>query len=428
MKQVAELVEERRDVGELHEPGVALDPARKVADQCGLGELEPRHAGADSELRGVVVFPGPRMEIEEEPAQELLALPDLVRLHAGIPHGRVLDLLVRHAEELRGDVEEALLDPLEGEVGARGLGVEIVVALLDQELVVPRFPSIDDRGAGVVLLLALQEDLVFALGLRPGQIPDPLDELGGVLPVADHLVGGYVIGPVAVSQHVGQPVSLRDHRVEDRHVRGIGAVQRLELEAAARLATLAIPHHREIVRVLDAERDLSVGARRVALHKVLGEPLEVRRRHLDLPRVIPDVAIEVLRDEHQLLAHRGDPLAHGIVLVHARQPEVAERLRDEVLRRGGGFGNINRLEGVVHRAVQLQLILELARLLRQRLGGRPKHRVGMHRLHQGGVAPGVVGVEHHEVVGIERVRDRPLALHREHLVQASLGRLELALA
>ena len=267
---MAELVEERRHVGELHEPRITLDPAREVADQRGLGELKSGDAGADSELGGVVVFPRPRMEVEEEPPQEVLPLPDLVRLHAGVPHRRVVDLLVGHAEELRGHVEETLLDPLEGEVGARGLGVEIVVALLDQELVVPGFPAIDDRGARVVLLLALQEDLVLALGLGPRQVPDPVDELGGVLPVADHLVGGDVVGPVRVSKHAGQPVSLRDEGVEDRHVGGIRPVQRLELEPASRLGIFAVPHHREVVGVLDAERDLPIRAGGVALDEVLG--------------------------------------------------------------------------------------------------------------------------------------------------------------
>src|SRR6267142_67696 len=130
MEQVAEFMEEGRDVEKLHDPWVALDPARKVADQGGLGELKPGHAGPYSKLRRVIEFPQARVEIQEEPPQELLALPDLVRLDAGVPNRGVIDLLVRHPEELRGDVEETLLHAREGEVGACRLSPIILSAVM----------------------------------------------------------------------------------------------------------------------------------------------------------------------------------------------------------------------------------------------------------------------------------------------------------
>src|SRR4029079_11256219 len=130
-----------------------------------LGELQACNAGPDVELRGVVELPWPRMEIEEEPAEERLAVVDVIGLDARIPHVRVLDALVGDAVELGRDVEHALLHAFEGEVGAGGAGIEVVVALPDELLVVAYFPAVDRGRAGHVLLLPFQVDLVLALAL-----------------------------------------------------------------------------------------------------------------------------------------------------------------------------------------------------------------------------------------------------------------------
>src|SRR6185436_12930836 len=95
----------------------------KVADESGLGDLDSRAPLADRELRRVVVFPGTRMQIEEEPPEQAIPLHYFVRFHARIPDDRAVDPPVGHAEELRSHVQDALLHPIEGEVRADVLRV-----------------------------------------------------------------------------------------------------------------------------------------------------------------------------------------------------------------------------------------------------------------------------------------------------------------
>src|SRR4030095_2114614 len=142
VEQVAELVEEGHDVVVLHEPRIALRSAGEVADETCLGELQACNAGPDVELRSVVELPGPRMEIEEEPAEKRLPVVNLIGLDARIPHVRMLDAPVGDAVELGRDVEHSLLHAFEGEVGAGRAGIEVGVALPDELLVVAYFPAV----------------------------------------------------------------------------------------------------------------------------------------------------------------------------------------------------------------------------------------------------------------------------------------------
>ena len=67
----------------------------------------------------------------------------------------------------------------------------------------------------------------------------------------------------------------------------------------------------------------------------------------DGPEIGPDVPVEVLPDEHQLVAERLDALARRLVLVHAGEPEVAQRPPQVVPRfrvRGLGVETVQRVE------------------------------------------------------------------------------------
>ena len=71
-----------------------------------------------------------------------------------------------------------------------------------------------------------------------------------------------------------------------------------------------------------------LGVGLVPCDEVGGQAVELGgagRRHR--PEIGPDVAIEVLADEHELVAQRLDALARRLVLVDAGQPEVAQRPR-----------------------------------------------------------------------------------------------------
>jgi hypothetical protein len=77
-------------------------------------------------------------------------------------------------------------------------------------------------------------------------------------------------------------------------------------------------------------------ARLVTVDEVLRQPVQLGHRALHRALVLADVAAELLADEHQLFLELLELLARGVVLVHAGEPEVAQRLLDVVLGLGVG--------------------------------------------------------------------------------------------
>ena len=91
MDQVTELVEQRDDVGVLHQP------AREVAGEHALGQLAAGDPGNQVELRGVLVLAFARVQVEVDPPQ-YLAVAGAQHVVAGdvrVPHGRVRGRPVR---------------------------------------------------------------------------------------------------------------------------------------------------------------------------------------------------------------------------------------------------------------------------------------------------------------------------------------------
>ena len=427
MKQVAELVEERHDVTVLHQSRIAFLPAGEVADERRFGNLDSRDAVPDAEIRGVVVFPRPRMKVQVEASDHAAVFPYFVALDARIPNVRVRHPLVRHAEHLRGRAEDAVLHLVEGEVRAGLLRVEIVVALPDQLAVVAAIPLVHRLGRGLVLALSLEIRLVFLLRALQGQPAQSLDEGIHVFVVPDHLVAGGVFGPRLEPEELRQLVAPGDHPVQDRHVGGIGAIQELVEQVLAYVRLLGVAHDGEEVRVLDADRDLPVRSRRMRLDVILREAVQIGGAlEGDRARVIPDILVELLADRHQLLTERGDLLARGFVFVDTREPEVPKRLLDRKARGRIHALEVERAQRVVHAAVQSEIVQELARGAGLRLGHRAHRGVGMDRLDQARGVRGVVGMEQRFVVWCQRVLDRPGALDLEEAVERPARDPELA--
>jgi hypothetical protein len=170
VQQVAELVEERVDVVVLAQPGIARLAAGEVADQRRLRDLAALDAGADVELRGMVVLVVARVHVEVEAAGELAAIVEFVALDRRIPHRRILHAAELDAEQLGGDVEHALLDLVVRQVRAQLLRVERVVALAHLLGVVGGLPEVHGRGARSVLLLARQQLRVLASLAAPDAV------------------------------------------------------------------------------------------------------------------------------------------------------------------------------------------------------------------------------------------------------------------
>ena len=90
------------------------------------------------------------------------------------------------AEQPAGDVEQALAHLLEVEVGAHQLGVDVVLLLADQLLVVARVERRRSSSAsGVVLALAVEQDREVALArlLRGLGIRSMNSGIAGPLPI-----------------------------------------------------------------------------------------------------------------------------------------------------------------------------------------------------------------------------------------------------
>jgi len=183
-----------------------------------------------------------------------------------------------------------------------------------------------------------------------------------------------------------------------------------EVHAVAQVVALRVRHHRDVVGVLERERDLAVRARLVAVDEVLGRALELRRRARDRRCVLTDVAAELLADRDELLLDLLDPRPGRLVLVHAAQAEIAERALDVVLGLRVGAGEIHGRDRVVHLPVEREVRDELGDLLRQALGGRAGGGVRAHLLHEPALRAGHVELAGDLVERLERVREVALAL------------------
>src|SRR2546425_1817939 len=114
------------------------------------------------------------------------------------------------------------------------------------------------------------------------------------------------------------------------------------------------------------------------LHEIVGKALEVRGLDVNRANVLADGLVKLLADRGDLVAQRLHAGARRVVAVDARQMEVSEDLLD---REAGGWvlvGQVQRRDGVEHRAVQAQFRGEAVGFL-VRLVSRLAHRgVRMH--------------------------------------------------
>ena len=70
-------------------------------------------------------------------------------------------------------------------------------------------------------------------------------ELGCVLRIADHLVGGDIVGPIRVTQQIRQFVTARDHSIEHIEVLREGTVVVGEVHPFAQIITFCISENRQ---------------------------------------------------------------------------------------------------------------------------------------------------------------------------------------
>ncbi len=156
----------------------------------------------------------------------------------------------------------------------------------------------------------------------------------------------------------------------------------------------------------------------MGLDVVRGEAVELGGRcHFDAAHVVADVPVELLADQHQLIAQRLDPLPCRGVLVHAREAEVPQDPADVVPGGRIGASHLHGLDRVEHAAVERDVGGERRHPLAAPLGGLPQSRIRMDFADQAGLARGPVQLPHQVVVGHQGIGDRPLARHPHQAVE-----------
>ena len=168
---------------------------------------------------------GPRVHVEEDPAEQLAVRPmHVVALHLRVPDRDVGPAPELDPEEPLDQPHQAGLDPPVLEVGPHRLGVEGELLGLDPVVEVGRVPRQHGRGVRLVDPLAGQQPVVVARGPVGRGGGDAVDEVGDVLRAADHLVLGRVLGPVRVAEQGGQLVPALEQRRQYVHVGRIPAL------------------------------------------------------------------------------------------------------------------------------------------------------------------------------------------------------------
>jgi hypothetical protein len=145
------------------------------------------------------------MHVEVDPAELRLlgavTANDVVDEHVLMPaSGRLDDALVAQIEDLRRDLQEPREHALVREVLADLARVDLVLRLLHAVLEPDLLPVGDVLRVGVDALQLREQLLVVLLCARGGELPHLLDELGGAVARADHLVGGDVVRPVGKAE------------------------------------------------------------------------------------------------------------------------------------------------------------------------------------------------------------------------------------
>ena len=131
----------------------------KLQTSTPSAQLDAGDALDHVELRGVLELALARVQVEVDAPDPDAVQADVVARDLVVPGAGLVavDRGPLQAEQPAGDVEEALPDLLEGEVGAHDLAVDVVLLAADELGVVARVVGRDDVGRRVVDALALEE-------------------------------------------------------------------------------------------------------------------------------------------------------------------------------------------------------------------------------------------------------------------------------
>ncbi len=389
----------------------------KLQHQDALGQLDAGDALDHVELGGVLELALARVEVEVDAPDPSAVEADVVGRDLLVPRAGLVtrDGRPLQPEQAPGDVEEALPDLLEGEVGAHHLAVDVVLLTADELGVVAGVVGRHRVGARVVGALALEEHRDLLARALDGRDADPLDEVGDGLAGADHLDLGVVVGPRVVAEQVGGLATHRQQVLEHLVVGRPGDVAGHEGQLAAGLAVGAEGGEGDQVGVVGGDRDQAVVLGRVGDAVVVGEPGEPLGREPDRADVVADVATELLGQLQALLAELAQPVAGGLVAVDAGPTEVAQRVVEHPTGIAVEPGGVERVEDGEQVEVLAQLGDVLLHLLAELVGPVAHRGVGVH------LGPEV----RHVGVGDRRLGAVPRGQHARGVGRAGLHELDL---
>jgi hypothetical protein len=195
-------------------------------------------------------------------------------------------------EKIGSGVEDALLHFHEGEVRANGLRVEIVPGAADGFGKIAAFVVPYLFRTGIGLLFFGEQHIELAFRQVAGSVVDLLDEVGDVLALGDHLVGGVVIGPGGITEERGDLVARLHKAGEDFLILGVGAGVEGEGHAAAQRLAFGEGEHGVSVGIIGGEVDFAVRAGLVAVDVILGQAVEFRGIGRDDFLIVGNIAIE----------------------------------------------------------------------------------------------------------------------------------------
>ncbi len=328
--------------------------------------------------RTVAALAGPRMHVEVDASDQLAAFKYFVRLDRRVPYRQSRSGAALEAEQPASQREDARAHARIREIRAHRLRVEVVVRLPHQLRVVTPLPRVHGGRTRLILLLAIENQLVVGVGLVRRGGDNASDERGGVLRRGCHAVGEIERRPVLEAERAGQFGSGLDQALQHVEVGRVGDVVRPDQHAAAQVVALRIQHHRLQIGGAGRQRD-------GAVRRQLAGGNEIRRQARELTgvghgqraRAIANVAIELLSEADQPITQVVDLRARGGILVDALAAVVVQFEREVAREVGRRAGGADPGQGRVGRRVQRQLGFKRIGGLCQRLGRRAQGRVGM---------------------------------------------------
>ena len=212
--QMAELVEERHHIAELHQPGISCGRGRKIAHQDRFRDLLAANSIENRRHLSVAKFSWTRMHIQIETADHLAVVDRIPGFDRRIPGRDVFFLAEGQVEELGRGVEHSLFHLRVRQVAAYRLRVEIVLSAADELAEVGALIVSDLLRVGIGFLLLRQQHLEFAQhqGARCGI--HAFDEARDIRAIHDHFIGGVVVCPRGIAEQRGNLVAGLHHLLE----------------------------------------------------------------------------------------------------------------------------------------------------------------------------------------------------------------------